>query len=101
MPKIILRINAPIFLSIPVLDVGTPVFLAKLCFAPAMPKSLFQEKENPNLPNIKNLFYTTIFNSDGGGGNSLSPVTSFPESSTFVDETPIEAVTHAKNFEIL
>ena len=50
LPKIILRIIAPSFLSIPVFDVGTPVFLAKLCFAPDMPKSLFQEKENPNLP---------------------------------------------------
>jgi len=49
LPKIILRITAPSFLSIPVFDVGTPVFLAKLCFTPVMPNSLFQEKENPNL----------------------------------------------------
>src|SRR5215212_4569954 len=45
--------------------------------------------------------YTTIFNSEGGGGNSLRPVTSLPPSSTFVEVTPIEAVTQAKNFEIL
>jgi hypothetical protein len=44
------------------------------------------------------IIYTTIFNSDGGGGNSFKPVTSLPESSTFVEETPIEAVTHCKEF---
>jgi hypothetical protein len=42
-----------------------------------------------------------MFSSDGGGGSSFKPVTSFPESSTFVDDTPIEAVTQAKNFDIL
>lgn len=47
------------------------------------------------------LIYTTIFSSDGGGGNSFKPVTSLPESSTLVDDTPIDAVTQAKNLEML
>lgn len=38
---------APIFLSKPCLVVGMPVFLAKLCFAPVIPKALFHEKEKP------------------------------------------------------
>jgi hypothetical protein len=90
----------PIFLSIPDFEVGMPVFLAILCLAAVTPISLFQENENPNLPIVK-IVYTTIFNSEGGGGNSFKPVTSFPESSTLVEETPIEAVTQAKNFEML
>ena len=38
----------PNFLSTPPLVVGTPVFRAKLCLAPVIPKSLFNENENPN-----------------------------------------------------
>jgi hypothetical protein len=34
----------------PPLVVGTPVCLARLCFAPVIPKSLFNENENPNFP---------------------------------------------------
>jgi len=92
--------NAPSFFSIPVLEVGIPVLRAKLCFAPVIPNNLFQEKEKPNLL-IVNICYTTIFSSDGGGGNSFKPITSFPLSSTFVDETPMDAVTQAKNLAIL
>lgn len=95
-----MRIIEPNFLSTPVLDVGIPVFRAKLCFAPVIPNSLFQEKEKPYFL-INLFFYTTIFNSEGGGGSSFNPVTSLPKSSTLVDETPMDAVTQAKNFEIL
>lgn len=40
----------PNFRSTPPLVVGTPVCLAKLCFAPVIPRSLFNENENPNFP---------------------------------------------------
>jgi hypothetical protein len=50
---------------------------------------------------LSKLVYTTIFSSEGGGGSSFKPVTSFPESSTLVDDTPIDAVTQAKNVEML
>ena len=40
----------PNFRSTPPLVVGTPVFLAKLCLAAVIPKSLFSENENPNFP---------------------------------------------------
>lgn len=40
---------APIFLSTPALDVGTPLFLAKLCRALVIPKARFHENENPYL----------------------------------------------------
>jgi hypothetical protein len=40
----------PNFRSTPPLVVGTPVFLAKLCLADVIPKSLFNENENPNFP---------------------------------------------------
>lgn len=53
------------------------------------------------MPATKSFFQTTIFSSEGGGGNSLRPVTSLPASSTLVDVTPMEAETHVKNFEIL
>lgn len=33
----------------PLLVVGTLVFLTKLCLASEIPKSLFKENENPNL----------------------------------------------------
>lgn len=91
--------KAPSFLSTPVFDVGIPVFFANFCFAAVIPKALFHEKEKPNFPILMN--YTTIFNSDGGGGSSFNPITSFPESSTLVEETPIDAVTQAKNLAIL
>jgi hypothetical protein len=39
----------PIFLSNPPLVVGIPVSLAILFLNPEIPKSLFQEKLNPNL----------------------------------------------------
>ena len=45
-----LMLKGVAFLSIPILDVGTPVFRAKLCLAPVIPKSLFSENENPNFP---------------------------------------------------
>ena len=40
----------PNFRSTPPLVVGTPVFLANLCLADVIPKSLFNENENPNFP---------------------------------------------------
>jgi hypothetical protein len=40
----------PNFRSTPPLVVGTPVCLAKLCLADVIPKSLFNENENPNFP---------------------------------------------------
>jgi hypothetical protein len=56
----------------------------------------------PNVKTIQtNVVYTTIFNSDGGGGNSLMPVSSFPLSSTLVDVTPIDADTQVKNLEMV
>lgn len=39
----------PNFRSIPPFVAGTPVFLAKLCFAAVIPNSLFNENEKPNL----------------------------------------------------
>lgn len=45
-----LKIDEPIFLSIPILEVGIPVFRANRCFAPVIPNNLFQENENPNFP---------------------------------------------------
>src|SRR5687768_15873824 len=42
-----------------------------------------------------------MFISEGGGGNSPSPVTSLPASSTLVEVTPMEADTQLKNFAIL
>ena len=47
--KIKLKIEAPIFLSIPCSVVGMPVCRAMRCFAPVIPNNLFQENENPNL----------------------------------------------------
>ena len=47
--------EAPIFLSTPCREVGTPVFRAKFCFALVIPNALFQEKENPYLPILQNL----------------------------------------------
>jgi hypothetical protein len=43
------RMLLPIFLSNPPLVVGIPVSLAILFLNPEIPKSLFQEKLNPNL----------------------------------------------------
>ena len=40
----------PNFRSTPPLVVGMPVCRAKLCLAAVIPKSLFNENENPNLP---------------------------------------------------
>lgn len=43
-----LKTDEPIFLSIPLLEVGIPVFLANRCFALVIPNNLFQENESPN-----------------------------------------------------
>lgn len=40
----------PNFRSTPALVVGMPVFLAKLCLAAVIPKSLFNENDNQNFP---------------------------------------------------
>jgi hypothetical protein len=42
----------PIFLAIPVLEVGIPVFLAKLCFALVIPNNLLQEKEKTEFAHL-------------------------------------------------
>lgn len=51
----------PIFLSIPDIVVGMPVFLAKLRFACVMPNARFAEKDNPGIPVLVPLLLLAIF----------------------------------------
>jgi hypothetical protein len=47
---------APIFLSNPDFEVGTPVLLAIFCLNAVIPNALFHEKENPQIPIIIQLY---------------------------------------------
>lgn len=64
----------PIFLSNPLLEVGTPVFLLKFCFTLVIPKALFQEKESPGIlnddlfPILHLLILSNIFCSGASSG---------------------------------
>lgn len=49
LPKMLLIITLPIFLSSPALDVGIPVLRANCCFACVTPRALFQENDNPGI----------------------------------------------------
>lgn len=48
-PKSILMIAPPIFLSIPCLVIGIPVFRLIFCFACVIPSALFQENISPGI----------------------------------------------------
>ena len=49
LPKIDFIIILPIFLSMPALDIGIPVFFEICCLAWVIPSARFHEKVNPGI----------------------------------------------------